>query len=86
MRCAQFGSSNSCRTWGSDPLTLCPCPRCCRPSPPAATAPCHLVQKLGKTGDELSAIVRTVLIHEIAHHFGFTDEEIELLEREADVD
>ena len=39
-----------------------------------------------ETGEDLSELVRSVLIHEIAHHFGFTDEEIEMLEREADAD
>jgi predicted Zn-dependent protease with MMP-like domain len=33
-----------------------------------------------ETGDDLGQLVRTVLIHEIAHHFGFSDEEIERLE------
>ncbi|APH53603.1 Acetylglutamate kinase [Granulibacter bethesdensis] len=34
-----------------------------------------------ETGDSLPDLVRTVLIHEIAHHFGFTDEQIEALEQ-----
>ncbi|MFQ3622118.1 MAG: metallopeptidase family protein [Acetobacteraceae bacterium] len=34
-----------------------------------------------ETGVDLGALVRNVLIHEIAHHFGFSDEEIERLER-----
>ena len=29
-------------------------------------------------------VVRNVLIHEVAHHFGFSDPEIEALEREMD--
>ena len=33
-----------------------------------------------ETGDDLFRLVRTVLIHEIAHHFGFSDAEIETLE------
>ncbi len=33
-----------------------------------------------ETGDDLFRLVRTVLIHEIAHHFGFSDAEIEALE------
>ncbi len=33
-------------------------------------------------GEDLSRLVRSVLIHEIAHHFGFSDAEIEALERE----
>ncbi|RYY13253.1 MAG: metallopeptidase family protein [Alphaproteobacteria bacterium] len=35
-----------------------------------------------ETGGELFNLVRTVLIHEIAHHFGFSDADIEDLERE----
>ncbi len=32
-------------------------------------------------GEELFRLVRNVLIHEIAHHFGFSDADIENLER-----
>ena len=32
-------------------------------------------------GEDLGRLVRNVVIHEIAHHFGFTEEEIEALER-----
>lgn len=32
-------------------------------------------------GEDLYRLVRNVLIHEIAHHFGFSDAEIEALER-----
>lgn len=35
-------------------------------------------------GEDLFALVRNVLIHEVAHHFGFSDAEIEALERERD--
>ncbi|TQF83840.1 metallopeptidase family protein [Elioraea sp. Yellowstone] len=35
-----------------------------------------------ETGEDLRSLVRNVLIHEIAHHFGFSDEEITRLERE----
>ena len=35
-----------------------------------------------ETGEDLRSLVRNVLIHEIAHHFGFSDEEIARLERE----
>ncbi len=35
-----------------------------------------------ETGEDLFSLVRTVLIHEIAHHFGFTDAEIAALEAE----
>jgi len=33
--------------------------------------------------DTLQAVVRHVLIHEIGHHFGFSDEDMERLERES---
>jgi predicted Zn-dependent protease with MMP-like domain len=35
-------------------------------------------------GEDLYRLVRSVLVHEIAHHFGFSDPEIEALEREMD--
>lgn len=35
------------------------------------------------TGEDLADIVRHVLIHEIGHHFGFSDEDMEALEAEA---
>jgi predicted Zn-dependent protease with MMP-like domain len=35
-----------------------------------------------ETGEPLDAIVRHVLIHEIGHHFGFSDADMERLERE----
>ena len=35
-----------------------------------------------ETGDDLFRLVRTVLIHEIAHHFGFSDDDIAALEAE----
>jgi predicted Zn-dependent protease with MMP-like domain len=35
-----------------------------------------------ETGEDLFRLVRNVLIHEIGHHFGFSDEEIERLERD----
>ncbi len=34
-----------------------------------------------ETGEDLHAIVRHVLIHEIGHHFGFSDEDMERIER-----
>ena len=37
-----------------------------------------------ETGEDLFALVRTVLIHEIAHHFGFSDDDIARLESESD--
>jgi predicted Zn-dependent protease with MMP-like domain len=33
-----------------------------------------------ETGDSLEAVVRHVVIHEIGHHFGFSDEDMEFLE------
>ncbi|MBW8268578.1 metallopeptidase family protein [Caldovatus aquaticus] len=35
-----------------------------------------------ETGEDLFRLVRNVLIHEIGHHFGLSDEDIERLERE----
>ena len=35
-----------------------------------------------ETGEDLRRLVRNVLIHEIAHHFGFSDADIERLEQE----
>ena len=36
-----------------------------------------------ETGEDLDTVVRHVLIHEIGHHFGFSDEDMERLESEA---
>jgi predicted Zn-dependent protease with MMP-like domain len=36
-----------------------------------------------ETGDDLYDIVRHVLIHEIGHHFGFSDDDMERIEGEA---
>lgn len=36
-----------------------------------------------ETGEDLAGIVRHVLIHEIGHHFGFSDDDMERLEEEA---
>ncbi len=33
-----------------------------------------------ETGEDLTRLVRHVLIHEIGHHFGFSDEDIERIE------
>ena len=33
-------------------------------------------------GEDLYRLVRNVVVHEIAHHFGFSDAEIEALENE----
>ena len=35
-----------------------------------------------ETGEDLFRLVRNVLVHEVAHHFGFSDADIERLERE----
>ena len=35
-----------------------------------------------ETGEDLFRLVRNVLVHEIAHHFGFSDADIERLERD----
>ena len=37
-----------------------------------------------ETGEDLYRLVRNVLVHEIAHHFGFSDADIEALERDLD--
>jgi len=37
-----------------------------------------------ETGEPLSAIVRHVLIHEVGHHFGLSDEDMERIEEAAD--
>ena len=34
-----------------------------------------------ETGDDLAAIIRNVLIHEIGHHFGFSDADMDRIER-----
>ena len=35
-----------------------------------------------ETGEDLYHLVRSVLVHEIAHHFGFSDADIEAIERD----
>lgn len=35
-----------------------------------------------ETGEDLRLLVSSVLVHEIAHHFGFSDEDIEAVEGE----
>ena len=37
-----------------------------------------------ETGEDLAGLVRHVLIHEIGHHFGFSDEDMETLEAQAE--
>lgn len=36
-----------------------------------------------ETGEDLRHVVRHVLVHEIGHHFGFSDEDMERLENAA---
>ena len=36
-----------------------------------------------ETGEDLYRVIRHVIIHEIGHHFGFSDEDMERLEAEA---
>jgi len=35
-----------------------------------------------ETGENLALLVRNVMIHEIGHHFGFSDDDMERLEQE----
>jgi predicted Zn-dependent protease with MMP-like domain len=44
---------------------------------------CPIVAYCYRTGDDLFDVVRHVLIHEIGHHFGLSDEDIERIEAEA---
>ncbi|HUC12124.1 MAG TPA: metallopeptidase family protein [Stellaceae bacterium] len=37
-----------------------------------------------ETGEDLANVVRHVLIHEIGHHFGFSDEDMERIEAATD--
>ncbi|OJW23357.1 MAG: acetylglutamate kinase [Rhodospirillales bacterium 69-11] len=37
-----------------------------------------------ETGEDLFRLVRNVVVHEMAHHFGFSDAAIEAIEREMD--
>ncbi len=39
-----------------------------------------------ETGEDLYHVVRHVLIHEIGHHYGYSDDEMEELERQAEED
>lgn len=36
-----------------------------------------------ETGEDLTSLVKHVLIHEIGHHFGFSDDDMERIEDEA---
>ena len=35
-----------------------------------------------QTGENLTQVIRHVLIHEIGHHFGFSDEDMDRIERQ----
>ena len=37
-----------------------------------------------ETGEDLAHLIRHVLVHEIGHHFGFSDADMERLEEQAD--
>jgi predicted Zn-dependent protease with MMP-like domain len=37
-----------------------------------------------ESGEDLQHLIRHVLIHEIGHHFGFSDEDMEAIEAAAD--
>ena len=39
-----------------------------------------------ETGDDLRHVVRHVLIHEIGHHFGFSDDDMDAIEDEAEAE
>lgn len=39
-----------------------------------------------ETGESLAHVVRHVLIHEIGHHFGFSDEDMDAIERAGEAD
>jgi predicted Zn-dependent protease with MMP-like domain len=39
-----------------------------------------------ETGEDLTHVIRHVLIHEIGHHFGFSDADMEAIEAAADED
>ena len=39
-----------------------------------------------ETGEDLRHVVRHVLIHEIGHHFGLSDEDMDAIEAEAEAD
>jgi predicted Zn-dependent protease with MMP-like domain len=43
-----------------------------------------LLDYWAETGEDLTHLVRHVMIHEIGHHFGFSDADMETIEAEAD--
>jgi predicted Zn-dependent protease with MMP-like domain len=42
-----------------------------------------ILDEWAESGEELEHLVRHVLIHEVGHHFGFSDEDMHALEDEA---
>jgi acetylglutamate kinase len=36
-----------------------------------------------ETGEDLYRLVRNVVVHEVAHHFGFSDADIEAIEQDS---
>ena len=36
------------------------------------------------SGEELGRVIRHVLIHEIGHHFGYSDEDMEAIDNETE--
>jgi predicted Zn-dependent protease with MMP-like domain len=39
-----------------------------------------------ETGEDLEHLIRHVLVHEIGHHFGLSDDDMEAIEAEADAE
>ncbi len=39
-----------------------------------------------ETGEDLYRLVRNVVVHEVAHHFGFSDQDIAAIEQEPDAE
>ena len=39
-----------------------------------------------QTGEQVEAVIRHVYIHEIGHHFGFSDDDMEAIEQQADAE
>ena len=42
-----------------------------------------LLEEWADSGDSLEAVVRHVLVHEVGHHFGLSDDDMERIEHEA---
>lgn len=45
-----------------------------------------IIDYWAETSEDLRHVVRHVLVHEIGHHFGLSDEDMESIEAEADVE